>query len=81
MIAFLQLAVCIYTLSGIAAKLASGYPFLSAGAHHIGVDHIHQLRVALPELGQHPDKRGKDSGSQIAEPIFQRKPSFSVSLS
>ena len=31
MIAFLQLAVCIYTLSGIAAKLASGYPFLSAG--------------------------------------------------
>ena len=28
---FLQLAVCIYTTSGIAAKLASRYAFLSAG--------------------------------------------------
>ena len=31
MLAFLQLTVCVYTLSGIAAKLASGYAFLSAG--------------------------------------------------
>lgn len=31
MMLFLQLAVCIYTTSGIAAKLASRYAFLSAG--------------------------------------------------
>lgn len=31
MILFLQLAVCVYTLSGIAAKFASGYAFLSPG--------------------------------------------------
>lgn len=31
MVILLQLAVCIYTLSGIAAKMASGYEFLSAG--------------------------------------------------
>ena len=31
MIAFLQLTVCVYTLSGIAAKLASGFDFLSVG--------------------------------------------------
>lgn len=31
MLLFLQCAVCIYTLSGIAAKLASNYAFLSIG--------------------------------------------------
>ena len=31
MMVILQAAVCIYTLSGIAAKLASGYNFLSIG--------------------------------------------------
>lgn len=31
MILFLQMAVCIYTTSGIAAKFASGYDFFSVG--------------------------------------------------
>lgn len=31
MMFFLQMAVCVYTLSGIAAKLASRYDFLSVG--------------------------------------------------
>lgn len=31
MLLFLQAAVCLYTVSGIAAKLASGYEFLSLG--------------------------------------------------
>ena len=51
------------------------------GAHNVGVDHVHQLRVALAELRKHPGQRGENSGSQVAKPIFQRKPSFCVSLS
>ena len=45
-------------------------------ADHIRVNHVHQNGVFLTELQQHPGDGCENTGSQIAEPIFQRKPSF-----